>query len=103
MNYQGHYSYNSISALLSAPNSKGIYYCGFVNQQGLLVPMYVGRARGDGVTIRSRLLDHLRNDKWLGVTHFGFTVYSTELFIDAIEGIEISRFQPIYNTQGRSF
>jgi len=41
----------------TAPVSHGIYEIGYY-RSGVFNPMYIGRASGDEVSIRSRLLDH---------------------------------------------
>jgi excinuclease UvrABC nuclease subunit len=98
--YVGHFPYSGLSVTLNAIDSLGVYYCGYVNTQGELVPSYIGRAVGDDVSIRSRLRDHLRDDYWPNVTHFGYRVCTTQTEAKDLEATEIRRFQPSYNTQG---
>lgn len=99
--YQGHYRYNKVSITNNAPESIGVYYCGYLDMNNLLIPCYVGRAKGDYVDIRSRLSDHLRDDSWSDVTHFGFSVCSTAKDAEDLEAKEIERCQPKYNIQGK--
>ncbi len=94
--YQGNYQFNSQSIQTFTPLMWGVYYCGHLNPNGSLNPGYIGRAAGEGVSIRSRLNDHL-NDGWIGITHFGFYVCSTSQEAEQLEATEISRFNPRYN------
>lgn len=98
--YSGHYLYNKVSITSNAPGTFGVYYCGFINGNNL-TPLYIGRAAGDGVTIKSRLLDHLSNDRWPNVTHFGFRICTTKTEAIDQEALDIRAFQPPYNTQGK--
>ncbi len=79
----------------------GVYYCGYVNAQNVLEVLYVGRALGIGVSVKSRLLDHFRDDNWPGVTHFGFHACTTWQEAENLEAAEIKRLQPKYNTLGK--
>lgn len=98
-NYTGHYAYNRQSIGTNAPEDHGVYYCGYPNSKNALVILYVGRAVGDGVTIRSRLYDHLRDDNWSDVTHFGYAICSTVQEAKDFEESEIEKYKPRYNTQ----
>jgi len=101
--YFGHYSYTKVSIISNASSGIGVYYCGYVNtQNNNLVTHYVGRAKGDEVTIRSRLLDHLNNDNWADVSHFGYRECTTKKEAEDLETKEIKRLQPKYNTQGKA-
>lgn len=97
-NYQGAYAYNSKSVSLLAPASQGVYYCGVMVPNGLK-PIYIGRSEN----IQERLQDHLRDDYWPGVTHFGYATCSTFAEMVDLEAWEIKRFQPRYNTVGKLF
>jgi excinuclease UvrABC nuclease subunit len=99
--YKGHHNYNKTSVMLFAPDTIGVYYCGIVNSSNSLSPLYIGRAIGENVTIRSRLFDHLNNDSWSGVTHFGYIICQTPREAEIFEASEIKRFQPRYNVQGK--
>jgi len=101
--YQGHYQYNKVSVTNNASEEMGVYYCGYVNANNILITHYVGRAKGDGVSIRSRLLDHLRQDNWPDVSHFGYRVCTTKKEAEDLEASEIQRLKPRYNTQGKSY
>lgn len=100
--YSGHFPYNGLSVATNATDNLGVYYCGYVNGNSALITLYVGRAAGDGVSVRSRLSDHLRNDSWRDVTHFGYRICSTKKEAEDLEAAEIQRLQPKYNTQGKS-
>lgn len=95
-NYQGNYAYNSGSVSLFAPAVQGVYYCGLKDSNGL-TPFYIGRSEN----IQERLQDHLRNDYWPGVTHFGYRTCSTWSEMVELEASEINRYQPRYNTVGK--
>ena len=100
-NYYGHYSYNSNSISRNAIDKIGVYYCGYIGKNGKLSTLYVGRAAGDGVTIRSRLFDHLNNNRWPDVSHFGFRVCDTKSEAIDLEAKEIARLKPKYNSIGK--
>lgn len=100
-NYKGNYPYNEINILTLAPQSQGVYYCGWQNSNNQLFPLYVGRAMGIGVTINNRLLDHKRNENWPDVTHFGYILCSTDQEAITLEKNEILRCQPKYNNVGK--
>lgn len=102
MAYSGNYPYNRSSVTISAPDNIGVYYCGSLNQNGGLGTMYIGRALGDGVTIKSRLIDHLV-DKWTDVTHFGYRICTTKKEAEDLETNEIQRLQPKYNKIGKGW
>lgn len=96
--YNGQHSYDK--AVVTGWNSTaiGIYYCGYLNQTGQLVPCYIGKGTGqDG--IRGRLLDHLNQDHWPDVTHFGFILCNNAQEAEGLERTEIGRHRPKYNTQ----
>ncbi len=101
--YTGHYAYSKASILQNAPDSIGVYYCGYIGPDGrLLYPAYIGRAKGEGVSVRSRLLDHIRDDYWPSVTHFGYRLCATKWEAERLEAQEIAKFNPKYNTQLKS-
>jgi excinuclease UvrABC nuclease subunit len=100
--YSGNYIFERQSIILSAPDNIGVYYCGSLNWQGELMPKYIGRAMGDKVSIRNRLLDHFRENNWLGVTHFGYRICSSKEEAMNLEIAEIREYQPFYNDQWKS-
>jgi len=102
MAYSGNFLYNQPSVAVSAPDSLGVYYCGSLNQDRSLGALYVGRALGDGVTIKSRLRDHF-SDRWPDVTHFGFRICTTMKEAEDLESSEIQRLQPKYNKVGKGW
>ena len=81
-------------------NAIGVYYCGVKTPEGKLTVYYVGRAVGDG-GIRNRLLQHLGENKWHDVTHFGYELCDTILEAISHEASEISKYRPKYNIQGK--
>ena len=101
--YTGHFAYNKVSILQNAPYGIGIYYCGVVLKDGKLYPAYIGRAKGNGVTICSRLLDHIRDDNWPDITHFGYRPCITGQEAEDLEIQEIRNYNPKYNTQWNAF
>ncbi len=78
----------------------GVYYCGYLNANGALVPLYIGKATSDR-GIRGRLLDHLRDDYWPEVTHFGFHTCDYVHEADQHESVEIIKFKPRHNKIGK--
>jgi hypothetical protein len=96
------YPYRYEKKIIEDWNSKaiGVYYCGVLAPGGKLTLYYIGSAVGeDG--IRGRLLDHLGEDKWHDVTHFGYHVCDTEKEALDHEASEIFKYKPKYNTQGK--
>lgn len=96
-NYYGHYLFDSRSIDQFAPELKGVYYCGTSNPNGSLGASYVGRAAGQGVTIRTRLQNHFQNDNWQDASHFGYIVCEEEEEAQRFELMEIVRLNPKYN------
>lgn len=98
--YKGPYQYSE--KIVSDWNSTaiGVYYCGYVSSNGKLTVLYVGKGVGDS-GVRGRLLDHLQEDHWPDVTHFGYCICSTAKEAEDFEVSEIKRLQPKYNTQGK--
>jgi len=77
----------------------GVYYCGAKTTDNKLTIYYIGRAIGEG-GIRARLLQHLQENKWYDVTHFGYHVCDTANEAINWEISEIARYSPKYNTIG---
>lgn len=100
--YKGEYEYkeNIISNWKST--SIGVYYCGFKSIKGVFSVLYVGRATGDH-GIRGRLLEHLQENKWPDVSHFGYCICSTSKEAEDYESSEIKRLKPKYNIQGKYY
>lgn len=98
-NYQGPYQYQK--SIVDNWNSSaiGVYYCGEIASNGNLIVHYVGKGCGDG-GIKCRLQDHLNEDSWPDVTHFGFCLCDYGSDADTHEMAEIRRLQPKYNTVG---
>lgn len=97
-NYVGNYPYNKFSIITYAPDKIGVYYCGVLNNDRSLGVLYVGRAKGENISIKSRLLEHFNNSEWPDVTHFGFCVCSTESEVENLEKTETIRLEcPKYN------
>ena len=74
----------------------GVYYCGIKTSSGKLTIYYIGRAVGDK-GIRGRLLQHLSEDKWNDVTHFGYEICDTMQEAINHEVSEIQKYKPKYN------
>lgn len=98
--YQGNYPYSQ--KIVSDWNSSviGVYYCGYQLQNGQLFALYVGRAVGEG-GIRSRLLQHLAENKWVDVTYFGYIQCTTVQEAINLEAQEIAGLKPKYNMVGK--
>lgn len=95
-NYKGHYDYDK--NIISDWNNTqgGIYYLLAKNIFGQFVILYVGKAFGkEG--IRQRLLQHIYNNEWSDITHFGYSVCSSEEEALYLEAGEIHRIKPKYN------
>lgn len=99
--YSGHYQYDRLSVGDKAPDSIGVYYCGYVDNRGMLIAHYVGRAVGFQVSLKSRLFDHLRDDNWSDVSHFGYRICTTQKEAEELESTEIQRLKPKYNEIGK--
>lgn len=97
--FKGPYSFDKKIITDWNSNIIGVYYCGIKTQDGKLTIYYIGRAVGDG-GIRGRLLQHLSENKWYDVTHFGYEKCSTIKETLDHEASEISSYKPKYNTQG---
>lgn len=97
--YKGNYTFSKEVVQNWNNDQGGVYYCGVINSGGGLTPYYIGKAFGDG-GIRGRLLQHLNENKWRDVTHFGYHVCSSENESLNFETQEIKKFNPKYNTQG---
>lgn len=98
--YKGNYPYNEKTIIAWDSNAIGVYYCGYPRTDGKLLVLYVGKATSDQ-GIRGRLLQHLEEDKWPDVSHFGYCVCSTSKEAEDFEASEIERCKPKYNTQGK--
>jgi excinuclease UvrABC nuclease subunit len=100
--YFGNYSFDMHNIMTFASIYKGVYYCGNIGTYGQLIPWYIGRAVGDNVSIKSRLLDHLKEKKWSVVTHFGYRIFSSKEEAIIFEENEIKNYNPFYNKQLKS-
>jgi len=99
--YKGHYSYNKRVVSDWDSTAIGVYYCGYLSINNLYV-LYVGKATSNE-GIRGRLLQHLKENKWPDVSHFGYCVCSTSKEAEDFEASEIKRLKPKYNTQEKSY
>ena len=98
--YKGHFSFDK-EVIQNWNNTQGgVYYCGALNNMGVLIVYYIGKAFGD-VGIKGRLLQHLNENKWYDVTHFGYCACSSENESFALEAQEIKRLDPKYNIHHR--
>jgi len=98
--YKGHYPYSAEIIENWDSTSIGVYYCGYKTQENKLIPLYIGKGAGEG-GMRSRLLDHLREDNWPDITHFGYRTCDTEAETEELEKTEIAKYKPRYNHQGK--
>ena len=94
--YNGNFEYNRNSIQESAPSATGVYFCVHFEQQ-LVIADYIGKATGVGVSIKSRLLDHINSQHWPEVTHFGYILCTLPSEADRLEVSEIVRCGPKYN------
>lgn len=98
--YNGNYSYNEETVGNWNSSAIGVYYCGIILANGNLRPLYIGSGTGDN-GIKGRLLDHLRENYWSNVTHFGYQVCDTTDEARKFETEEIDRYKPKYNKVGK--
>lgn len=96
----GIFTFDEFSIKRNAPILMGVYYCGEQDGNKLLVH-YVGRAKGEDVSIRGRLLDHLRESVWNNVRHFAYKICTTKREAEMLEAEEILRLQPLNNVYGK--
>lgn len=98
--YKGNYLYDK--KVVSDWNSTeiGVYYCGYPLANGNLSVLYVGKATSDQ-GIKGRLLQHISEDYWPDVSHFGFHICSTSKEAEDFEASEIKIYKPKHNTQGK--
>ena len=97
--FKGPFSYDSDTVSDWDSKTIGVYYCGFKDTDGKLTIYYIGRAIGDG-GVKARLLQHLNENKWRDVTHFGYHFCDTDKEAIDHEAAEIKLYKPKYNTQG---
>lgn len=99
--YKGHYQFDE--KVIGDWNSTaiGVYYCGYPLSNGNLLVLYVGKATSD-IGIRGRLLQHLSENKWPDVSHFGYCVCESAKEAGYLEDVEIKRLNPKHNTQGKT-
>lgn len=98
--YQGPYTYRKDVVDNWNSDAIGVYYCGELSLDGkTLIVHYVGKGCGDG-GVRCRLQDHLNEDYWPDVTHFGFALCDFEHEASSYELSEIKRLKPKYNKVG---
>lgn len=100
--YYGHYRYDKFNISSCAPDAIGVYYCGYIDSSGNLAVLYVGKASGIFSKIKDRLLDHLREENWFDITHFGYRTCSSSSEAEKLELDEIRRLQPKYNSVGKA-
>ena len=99
--YQGEFGYDKPTVENWKYSLTGVYYIGSRSASGSFAGIhYVGRATGDG-GIRTRLLQHLAEDKWPDCTVFGYKKCDSAAEAEAHETAEIRRLQPKYNKVGK--
>lgn len=99
--FKGPFSYSE--AVIKGWNSSaiGVYYCGALGADNKFRAFYyIGKGTGEG-GMRSRLIDHLSQDSWPDVTHFGYHVCDRADEAESYEAEEIAKYKPRYNTQGK--
>jgi len=99
--YEGNFPYTRdiISAWKSS--AIGVYLCGYLSTDStVLYTLYIGRGVSEG-GMRARLLDHLREDSWPGVTHFGYYACNSVSEAEELEARLIFQYKPRYNIQGK--
>ncbi len=99
--YKGNYLFDKETVQNWNSSVIGVYYCGDINNNGSLTVLYVGKATSEE-GIRGRLLQHLNEEKWSDITHFGYCVCTTSEEAEKFEASEIMKYQPKYNKQGKS-
>ncbi|KKS90591.1 MAG: hypothetical protein UV65_C0014G0007 [Parcubacteria group bacterium GW2011_GWF2_43_11] len=98
--YKGHYQYNETVIGNWDSSAIGVYYCGYANSDNKLTILYVGKGVGEN-GIRGRLLDHIRDENWPDVTHFGYQLCDYASEAEKWEADEIKTYKPKYNEQGK--
>lgn len=98
--FKGPYTYSETVVSDWNFDAIGVYYCGTRTTDGKLTPLYIGKGTGEG-GIRSRLLDHLSEDNWLDVTHFGYHICDTTAEAEDYEMEEIDKYKPKCNKVGK--
>jgi excinuclease UvrABC nuclease subunit len=96
--FKGNYKYNEKDVKLYAPDRQGVYYIGGWAADGFILIEYIGKAIGEGVSIKTKLLDHLSNNELKKLSHFAFRIITTEKEIEECEKSEIKVYSPRYNT-----
>lgn len=97
--FKGPYSYAEKIVREWNSSVPGVYYLGVKTPQNQMIIYYIGKAVAEG-GIRSRLLEHLSENKWDDVTHFGYHA-SQPLDVKAVNELEeeeIKKYSPKYNT-----
>ncbi len=92
------YSKNNVSLLRDG--IVGVYYCGYINQNQTLQPVYVGKSSSEQ-GVKGRLLDHLNSAYWPEATHFYVKDCKNDTEAVYLEALEIKRCQPKYNNVGK--
>ncbi|MCK5022110.1 MAG: hypothetical protein KAR54_02590 [Candidatus Pacebacteria bacterium] len=97
--FKGPYSYTK--KIVEDWNSTviGVYYLGIKTLENKLTVYYIGRAVGEG-GIRGRLLQHLNENEWSDITHFGYQTCDTEEEAIEFESEEIDKYKPNHNQIG---
>ena len=98
--FKGPYLFNNATISEWDSTAIGVYYCGVRNSEGKLILYYIGKSVADS-GIRGRLLQHLSENKWADVTHFGYEQCDTVAETEKHELEEIAKYKPKYNTQGK--
>jgi len=94
--FKGPYSYDKRTVEDWNSTVIGVYYIGIKTPEGKLTVYYIGKAAGES-GIRGRLLDHLRDDEWDDVTHFGYHIVDSPEEAESFESEEREKYKPKYN------
>ena len=97
--FESHFPYDYQTVSNWGSDAIGVYYLGVPTTDNKLTIYYIGRAVGDG-GMRERILQHLNEDKWRDVTHFGYHQCDTAAEAIDWEAEEIARYNPKYNKVG---
>lgn len=96
--FKGPYTYSKQVISDWNNNQGGVYFLGVQTSEQKMTVYYVGKAFGtEG--IRGRLLQHINDNEWPDITHFGYETCSTEQEALDYEKSEIKRLNPRHNIQ----
>lgn len=94
-NFRASFNFNSYGIAVNAPSAIGVYYLGSADYTGALAIYYIGKS----IDVKSRLIEHIEENKWSDATHFGYCICSTDQEAKQLESSEINYYKPKYNIQ----